>query len=251
MGNGRVETAFLPSGYVPIGVKEYGGIIYIASFNPLLNRSQLGCFPSPERNISSDELGLPDTQLTAATFNGFDTEAGFKVQQATLDVYNSEIFKPGDEFCISIEDVQYDVSHSSADTSPFLKNLLSLYGENVLKFFTIKIAVLDVNNKLTIVDKLKWFENDGDKYILPYFNSVAAGGSASGDVALDKYRAQVGNKYNIYANDTSGKIYLIFTLEGVQDFDFSINIDAFDKNNIYLSYTASSTKYTKDTHVRS
>jgi hypothetical protein len=68
MGNGRVETAFLPSGYVPIGVKEYGGIIYIASFNPLLNRSQMGCFPSPERNISSDELGLPDTQLTATTF---------------------------------------------------------------------------------------------------------------------------------------------------------------------------------------
>jgi hypothetical protein len=43
---------------------------------------------------------------------------------------------------------------------------------------------------------------------------------------------------------------LIFTLEGVQDFDFSINIDAFDKNNVYLSYIASSTKYTKDTHER-
>jgi hypothetical protein len=95
------------------------------------------------------------------------------------------------------------------------------------------------------------FDNDGDKYTFPYFNSVAAGGSAGGNVSLDKYRAQVGNKYNIYANDISGKIYLIFTLEGLQDFDFTINIDAFDKNNIYLSYIASSTKYTKDTHLRS
>jgi len=39
MGNGRVESAFLPPGYVPIGMKEYGGIIYIASYNPITNKS--------------------------------------------------------------------------------------------------------------------------------------------------------------------------------------------------------------------
>ena len=31
MGNGRVETAYLPEGYVPIGTAELGGIIYIVS----------------------------------------------------------------------------------------------------------------------------------------------------------------------------------------------------------------------------
>ena len=35
IGNGRVETAYLPSGYVPVGMKEHGGIIYVASHNPL------------------------------------------------------------------------------------------------------------------------------------------------------------------------------------------------------------------------
>ena len=55
MGNGRVETAYLPSGYVPIGITEFGGIIYIVSYNPITDRSQIGCFPSPERNISTDE----------------------------------------------------------------------------------------------------------------------------------------------------------------------------------------------------
>jgi hypothetical protein len=34
-----VETAFLPSGFVPVGVKEFGGIIYVASYNPITNRS--------------------------------------------------------------------------------------------------------------------------------------------------------------------------------------------------------------------
>ena len=38
MGNGRVESAYLPSGYVPIGIKEHGGIIYVASYNPLTNK---------------------------------------------------------------------------------------------------------------------------------------------------------------------------------------------------------------------
>ena len=34
MGNGRVETAALWDGYVPIGMKEHGGIIYVASYKP-------------------------------------------------------------------------------------------------------------------------------------------------------------------------------------------------------------------------
>ena len=38
MGNGRVETAYLPEGYVPIGTAELGGIIYIVSYNPLIDK---------------------------------------------------------------------------------------------------------------------------------------------------------------------------------------------------------------------
>ena len=56
MGNGRVETAFLPEGYIPVGTCEFGDIIYIVSYNPLTDKSQIGCFPSPERNISSEEM---------------------------------------------------------------------------------------------------------------------------------------------------------------------------------------------------
>jgi hypothetical protein len=39
MGNGRVETAYLPQGYIPIGTTELGGIIYIVSYNPIINKS--------------------------------------------------------------------------------------------------------------------------------------------------------------------------------------------------------------------
>ena len=63
MGNGRVESAFLPPGYVPVGIKEYGGIIYVASYNPVTNKSQIGSFPSPERNIDQTEEGQLDNPL--------------------------------------------------------------------------------------------------------------------------------------------------------------------------------------------
>jgi hypothetical protein len=39
MGNGRVESAQLPKGYIPLGTAELGGIIYIASYNPLTGKS--------------------------------------------------------------------------------------------------------------------------------------------------------------------------------------------------------------------
>ena len=32
MGNGRVETAYLPEGYIPVGTCEFGDIIYTGRF---------------------------------------------------------------------------------------------------------------------------------------------------------------------------------------------------------------------------
>lgn len=60
MGNRRIDNAFLPPGYEPVGMKEYGGIIYVAAYNPLTGRGQLGSFPSPERKIS---FKSPSAQL--------------------------------------------------------------------------------------------------------------------------------------------------------------------------------------------
>jgi hypothetical protein len=37
MGNGRVETAMLPEGYIPLGTCSHGGFIYIVSYNPFKN----------------------------------------------------------------------------------------------------------------------------------------------------------------------------------------------------------------------
>lgn len=76
MGNAIVETASLKRGYIPIGLKEYNGIIYVVSYNPLENRVEFGSFPSPERDFSGDD---------------FDPE-GFDYEGCVLT--NSEFYTP-------------------------------------------------------------------------------------------------------------------------------------------------------------
>jgi len=48
MGNGRINKVRLDEGYIPVGIKEHGGIIYIASYNPENKKGQIGSFPYPK-----------------------------------------------------------------------------------------------------------------------------------------------------------------------------------------------------------
>jgi len=84
MGNGRVETAFLPEGYIPVGTCEYGGIIYIVSYNPLEDKSQIGCFPSPERNVSNEELGISNIVIEPNFFQNGIYKDGEFISDGTL-----------------------------------------------------------------------------------------------------------------------------------------------------------------------
>ena len=62
------QSVTLPQGYVPLGVKEYGGILYIVSKNPSTEQVEIGSFPSPEF-VSNDEklssvLNVEETKIT-------------------------------------------------------------------------------------------------------------------------------------------------------------------------------------------
>ena len=101
MGNGRVETAYLPSGYVPVGIKEYGGIIYVASYNPLTNKGQIGSFPSPERNISSEEAGTPQQNINIHELFKFTPKSGATESYQKVSLFpekSDTIIRPGDKF---------------------------------------------------------------------------------------------------------------------------------------------------------
>ena len=69
-GNVEVITesgvrAQLPEGYIPVGMKEHGGIIYVASVRPSDGMCQIGSFPSPQQVYNNK-----NTSQLSIVFNG-------------------------------------------------------------------------------------------------------------------------------------------------------------------------------------
>ena len=69
-GNVKVDGAQLTPGYVPVGMKEYNGIIYIVSYNPVNNKTEVGSFPSIEfKNSSNSQTINSDININDITDN--------------------------------------------------------------------------------------------------------------------------------------------------------------------------------------
>lgn len=172
MGNGRVDQAQLPKGYVPVGMQEYGGIVYVASYNPLEGKSQLGCFPSPQRNIPSTEIGQ---QIKLQSLEDFiDSNGEIKELYKRVPLMgNDDIIRTGDKFVIT----------SSDDLSDFEGN------NPLIRLKAIVVdsdgSSIDISNDLTEVR-----ENSNVPFVKSNTSNIE-----------DK-------DYSIYRNRISGKIYL-------------------------------------------
>lgn len=228
MGNGRVETAYLPSGYVPVGIKEYGGIIYVASYNPLTNKGQIGSFPSPERNISSNEISAATEPLLSSESFGDLTAPGSQFA-AKLKLFPDDvIIRSGDKFSILLK------SQSNLENlQKFVSNCMNVTEGKVTspknKLLTLSVAVLDSNNNFRdITDKLRRFDENNKELEfsiteLPIvkFNSGFFTQTFEGDPSdVDTYREQ--RATNTYNNKVFGELYLIATLNTVTSVDVSV-----------------------------
>lgn len=201
MGNGRVETAQLPEGYVPIGTCSYGGIIYIVSYNPLLDRSQIGSFPSPERNIESTELNTSTVVLTPEELVNDEKINSFSVKKQLLDEVN-----PGDKFIVF--------------TKKFDGRYLSDYGntDNIdgafPKLWKLQIALMEESGKINILDNVKWYPNDF--HILENAGAFADNATTQD---VDEHRSLVNSAYSVVNSKKSGKLVLIASPETIDAFN--------------------------------
>lgn len=55
--NNETKYVQLGENFIPIGIKEHNGIIYIASYNPKTGKGEIGTFPSPEGDYSYGGVG--------------------------------------------------------------------------------------------------------------------------------------------------------------------------------------------------
>ena len=216
MGNGKVESAHLPAGYVPVGMTEFGGIIYVASHNPLTGQSQIGSFPSPERNISSDE----ESHSADKTFQRFSAlakqnqypylnEGDLYIQSLAqkLGIRVDNPIRPGDKFSIEMD--------NNAD----FVNLLKLLDIKALNLYpcTINSDGAFVKIEDLIEDYTYWVDNN-------QINNQEEGQKYSSFVYC---RLPDGiRRYNVYKNKIVGDLYLKLDLGVPENIPYYILADS-------------------------
>lgn len=212
MGNARVETARLPDGYIPVGTCEFGDIIYIVSYNPLTNKSQIGCFPSPERNIDTKEQGLPGQTIQASDFQVFNNNKPTgDLKTMSKKVILTNALSPGDKYAI----------HATNNTNdrPIHEEKLSGVGAGTIDEFPqlLKVSVVsfEEDGKIKYLDSsVKWYDDIG-YFIL---NNV---GDENSIPDIDTYRNILQSGYSIFQSKVSGKLGLYFELEAITSFSCS------------------------------
>lgn len=214
MGNGRVETACLPQGFVPVGIAEFGGIIYVVSYNPFIDKSQIGSFPSPERNISSEDINK-NILLSNSDF-GFSSSGAttFYVQKNLYE----ENLSPGDKYVVYTRIGSIRSNHDSLwDCYTDEPNAFNSGGQNVTKAVKLSFATITDEGKIVKLTNLKTFSiSGGGTYIIPEMNY-----NPDGMPNLDSYRSLVSSPYNIFNSKVSGKLLIVAELVTIDDFSVS------------------------------
>lgn len=242
MGNRRVNNAFLPSGYEPVGMKEYGGIIYVAAYNPITNKSQIGSFPSPQLRYGSSS-GLKATMsdslftevFTDNLFPGINFQKNFTVLTPFIDGSSSEkvILHAGDKFTvyggslIKNEITNYDNVNSDGSklTSPknrkYTLSLGVLNSQNEFVDFTESLLRWNSSNQI-----ITFGENIPDyiKFNTGYF--IPAGYTDPGlnytvqDLNFIKNRLKI--SANTYAYKLIGPLYIKKELNVIEDLTYNV-----------------------------
>ena len=60
MGNYKLKNCRLSENFVPVGLKEYGDILYIVSYNPITEETEVGSYPSPAQINSATPATIED-----------------------------------------------------------------------------------------------------------------------------------------------------------------------------------------------
>ena len=225
MGNARVETAYLPDGYIPIGTCEFGDIIYIVSYNPLVNKAQIGCFPSPERNISSEEISNMIQTLQTSDFQILGEDGNptgeLKTMQVKKTLFDDKKLRPGDKYIIYTTDAGYGDS-----INDFFKHVTQYGAPSINSEFPrlvkLRVASMDSEGKLTYLDsQTNWYKGQDGKsedYFIAFLQK-------SGDIPdIDSYRSLTSSAYSIFQSKNSGNLVLVAELEKIDSFNCSYSV---------------------------
>lgn len=269
MGNARVENAKLPPGYIPIGMKEYGGIIYIACYNPLTNKGQIGCFPSPQRQKTATQISeiTPTFKFPDVTYiKEENDEEWYKINSllTKCEIFpKGTIIRSGDKFSVGLPiSSMFGTNNIDSTGENFISNYDNV--ENGLvktpmnRMYTFGVATLDNNGQLRdITNQLKRYKGgqqvqfsniDSDlyKFNCGYWQNEMSTEDKDGLVSSELMdQTNVQSKLNTYNSKLFGRLFLYAKYNTVQSIEVSvIGYKKLDDNNtinnpIYTGHTDS------------
>ena len=202
MGNARIRSAFLPEGYIPLGSTEFGGIIYVVSYNPEINKCQIGSFPSPQRQYSTDNTGLTNSiSWTDFQIDDKENNPTGEIKSMTKKVILSNLLSPGDKYALYYE----------GESKLLEGEKLSGFSVGDINEFPqllkIHVVSFEEDGKIKYLDSsVKWYD---DYFIL---NKNSNGNP------IDNYKNLTQSGYSVFQSKVSGKLGLIFKLEAITGF---------------------------------
>ena len=246
MGNAKVENAKLPPGYIPIGMKEYGGIIYIACYNPLTNKGQIGCFPSPQRQKTATQISevTPTFKFPDVTYikeeNG---EEWYKINSllTKCEIFpKGTIIRSGDKFSVGLPiSSMFGTDNIDSTGEHYISNYDNV--ENGLvktpmnRMYTFGVATLDNNGQLRdITNQLKRYKGgqqiqfsniDSDlyKFNCGYWQNEISTENKDGLVSSELMdQTNIQSKLNTYNSKLFGRLFLYAKYNAIDNVDVSI-----------------------------
>lgn len=215
MGNGEVHTAYLDKGYVPVGIKEHGGIIYVAAHNPITGKSQIGSFPSPQQLYEGDDLNVSPIQFEFSNFIQMKGDIPYikleYFKQKLFQVNNSDevkTFHPGDRFIIV--------------SNPIDASIKEAINKGVIK---LRLGVINSSGSIDYIDEknLKLYSNG----LWIYEGNT----SEIEEIIKDKEYVQV------FSAKSSGALILVIELKTFDTFNLIRKYSCDDSNTISVEFS--------------
>ena len=223
MGNCRVESAYLPEGYIPVGTCEFGDIIYVVSYNPLKDKSQIGCFPSPERNLSSSEISNLKVSIAADEFIDTHQDEGVKAiatgkvaaSQVKHIIYQNSLHA-GDKFIISWGNDGLNNKSTISNVGNTFESLKETeqYWPKLLR---VHVVSIEDDGKMTYLDdSVKWYGSDENDFVISTATLTNNDRTEKGNI--DDYRHALQSNYSVFQSKVPGKLALLLELEKITGF---------------------------------
>jgi len=200
----------LPHGFIPLGIKEYNGIMYIVAHNPFTKETRVGSLPSPQRYVVvSDGDNLTTKTITDLWGDSAALKQSVSINHG-MNLLTSYITS-GDKFRIALTLNGTTWSQAQEILSKFVNNYTPTIVDGKSRgngYFTFNYYIMDIDGNLTPIPLS----------LAPNFTSQYSDVDYTPSPGL----TGVNGVYKVYKDDAKAVIILIMTPCTLEAFDFTL-----------------------------